>query len=69
MPRDKIDGVLIEPDENGFHLILSGELAEYHLTLPGPIAEELLRATKREIEPWYLEGYGRRPDESRLNPT
>ena len=56
MVRDSLDGVLIEVDEDGFHLILSGGQAEYDLRLPGTIAEELLRAVKREIEPWYLEG-------------
>lgn len=54
--KDVLDGVLIEQDEDGFHLILSGEMQEYIFRLPGTIAEELLRATKREIEPWVLEG-------------
>lgn len=54
--RDRIDEINIDPDENGFHLLLSGEEREYNFLLPGPIALELLRAVKREIEPWYYEG-------------
>ena len=53
--RDKIDGVLIDPDENGFHLILSGEEREYNLTLDASAASELLAAVKTEIEPWWTE--------------
>lgn len=53
--RDKIDGVTIEADENGFHLVLSGEEAEYSFLLPGSIAEELMRAVRMEIEPWVRE--------------
>lgn len=53
--RDKIDGVTIEADENGFHLFLSGEECEYNLLLSGPIAEELMRAVRMEIEPWVRE--------------
>lgn len=59
MLDDLLDGVLIEVDEDGFHLILSGAKKEWNFVLPGEIAEELLRATKREIEPWLLEGYGK----------
>lgn len=55
MIRDKIDGVLIEPDENGFHLILSGEMAEYNFTLDGKAALELMNAVKTEITPWWAE--------------
>jgi hypothetical protein len=58
--RDRLDGILIDVDENGFHLICSGEQAEYHFLMPAPIASELLRAVKREIEPWYLEGQSAR---------
>lgn len=54
--RDRIDGILIDPDENGFHLILSGEELEYNFTLGLSAALELLRAVKSEIEPWYYEG-------------
>lgn len=52
---DTIEGVLIESDETGFKLILSGYHAEYHFDIHG-IADELWRTVKREIEPWYLEG-------------
>lgn len=52
---DTLDGALIEPDEDGFHLVLSGHRAEYDFFLPGAIAEELLRATKREVQPWLEE--------------
>ena len=55
MIRDKIDGVLIDPDENGFHLILSGEQAEYNFTLDGKAALELMNAVKTEIVPWWGE--------------
>lgn len=54
--RDKIDGVLIDPDENGMHLILSGEDRDYNLTLDQTAALELMRAVKTEIEPWFREG-------------
>jgi hypothetical protein len=53
--RDKIDGVLIDPDENGFHLILSGEEHEYNFTLDQHSARELMNAVKTEIEPWWAE--------------
>lgn len=56
MIDDLLDGVLIEVDEDGFHLILSGEKKEWNFVLPGEVAEELMRAAKREIEPWMLEG-------------
>lgn len=54
MTTDTIDGVLIDCDEDGFHLILSGEEAEYNFRLSG-VEEELLRAVKREIGPWVQE--------------
>lgn len=57
--KDTLDGVLIDVDEDGFHLILSGEKAEYNFRLTGEIALELMRATDREIKPWWLEGGGR----------
>lgn len=53
--RDKIDGVLIDPDENGFHLILSGEEREYNFTLDASAVATLLHAVKTEIEPWWTE--------------
>lgn len=56
MIDDTLDGVLVDVDEDGFHLILSGEQKEWNFLLPGTVAEELLRAAKREIEPWILEG-------------
>lgn len=54
MVTDTIDGVLIEEDENGFHLILSGMRAEYRFNVHG-VALELLRAAEREIVPWRAE--------------
>ena len=54
--RDKIDGVLIDPDENGFHLILSGEEREYNFTLDQTTTLELMNAVRTEIEPWFREG-------------
>lgn len=54
MISDTLDGVLIDQDEDGFQLILSGERAEYSFRIHG-VAAELLRAVKREIEPWWLE--------------
>jgi len=54
--RDNLDGVVIDTDENGFHIWLSGELHEYHFMMPTTIALELMRAVKREIEPWAAEG-------------
>jgi hypothetical protein len=53
--EDRIDGVLIEQEEDGFWLILSGEQAEYRFSVQG-VARELLSAVKREIEPWWAEG-------------
>ena len=49
------DGVLIEGNEDGFHLILSGGRAEYNFRIHG-VAVELLKAVQREIGPWYAEG-------------
>ena len=53
--RDKIDGVLIDSDENGFHLILSGEEAEYNFMLVGESPLELLKAAQAEIGPYREE--------------
>ncbi len=53
--RDKIDGVLIDPDENGFHLILSGEDREYNFTLDASAAQQLVTAVAVEISPWIRE--------------
>jgi len=53
--RDRIDGVLIDPDENGFHLILSGEERDYNFTLDQQAATELHAAVATEITPWLLE--------------
>jgi hypothetical protein len=53
--RDKIDGVLIDPDENGFHLILSGEDREYNFTLDASAAQQLVTAVAVEISPWIQE--------------
>lgn len=53
--RDTIDGVLIDPDENGFHLLLSGQEREYNFTLDAQAAAALLTAVKTEIEPWWTE--------------
>lgn len=58
---DTIDGVLIEPDEDGFHLILSGHDAEYHFNIHA-VAAELLRAVDREIRPWWLESEAAREE-------
>jgi hypothetical protein len=52
---DTLDGVLIEPEDQGFHVICSGHHSEYDFFVPDSIAEELLRAAKREIEPRVLE--------------
>lgn len=54
MITDTIDGVLIDSDEDGFHLILSGAQAEYRFHIHG-VALELLRAVDREIRPWWQE--------------
>lgn len=54
MVTDMIDGVLIDSDEDGFHLILSGTQAEYRFNVHA-IALELLRAAQREIGPWAAE--------------
>lgn len=54
MITDTIDGVLIESEEDGFHLILSGAQAEYRFHIHG-VALELLRAVDREIRPWQEE--------------
>jgi len=56
MAQDTLDGVLIDSDEGGFQLILSGEKQEYRFDLPQDIAIELMRAVEREIKPWWLEG-------------
>lgn len=53
--RDRIDGVLIEPEESGFHLILSGEERDYNFTLDQQTATELHAAVATEITPWLLE--------------
>lgn len=53
--RDKIDGVLIDPDENGFHLILSGEEREYNFTLDHTAALALSTAVAAELSPWIRE--------------
>lgn len=53
--RDKIDGVLIDPDENGFHLILSGEDREYNFTLDQDAALALSTAVAVELSPWIRE--------------
>ena len=54
MLTDRIDGVLIDTDEDGFALILSGEKAEYRLNVQA-VALELLRAVEAEIGPWAAE--------------
>ena len=53
--RDKIDGVLIDHDENGFHLILSGEEREYNFLLDEKMAQELQAAVAMEISHWPVE--------------
>lgn len=55
MVSDTIDGVLIDCDEDGFHLILSGHEEEYDFRIQG-VASELLRAVQTEIGPWKAEG-------------
>lgn len=55
MITDTIDGILIDTDEAGFELILSGHAAEYHFRIHG-VAVELMRAVDREIRPWWQEG-------------
>lgn len=55
MITDTIDGVLIDTDEDGFHLILSGAQAEYRLNIHA-VALELMRAVDREVRPWWQEG-------------
>lgn len=52
---DTLDGVLIEAEEDGFHLIASGEEGEWRFRLPSSIALELMRAVDREIRPWWQE--------------
>lgn len=52
--NDKIDGVLIDADEDGFHLILSGGDAEYDFTISG-VEEELLNVVRGTIVPWLQE--------------
>jgi hypothetical protein len=54
MITDTIDGVLIEVDENGFQLTLSGMTAEYRFNVHA-VAHELLAAAQREIGPWWAE--------------
>jgi hypothetical protein len=53
--RDRIDGVLIDPDENGFHLLLSGEERDYNFLLDQKAAEELHAAVATEISHWLVE--------------
>lgn len=59
MISDTIDGVLIEGDEDGFHLILSGHEEEYNFRVQG-VAVELLRAVQSEIGSWWAEGQAAR---------
>lgn len=54
MIEDTIDGVIIDEDEDGFYLILSGVLAEYRFRIHG-VAHELLKQVDREIRPWWTE--------------
>lgn len=54
MITDTIDGVIIDTDEHGFELILSGHAAEYRFRIHG-VALELMRAVDREIRPWWQE--------------
>lgn len=84
MIHDRIDGVMIGTDEGGFHLILSGENAEYHFDIHS-VAEELARAVRLELEPWLREkaiamseyvvavredgSYRVEPDEDAYDPT
>lgn len=56
MTRDRLDGVMIDTDEDGFHLILSGEQSEYDFVLPADVALELRNAVRVEIDPWVREG-------------
>lgn len=53
--RDRIDGVLIEVEENGFHLFLSGEDREYNFTLDHNAALALSTAVAAELSPWIRE--------------
>lgn len=52
---DTIEGVLIDHDEDGFHLILSGLHAEYHFKLDEKMAAELQAAVALEISHWPLQ--------------
>ena len=54
--KDTVDGVLVDTDEDGFHLILSGEKGEYDFRLPMHAAIDLMRAVQTEIVPWAREG-------------
>jgi hypothetical protein len=54
--NDTLDGVLIEADEDGWHLILSGHEDEYDFHMPTSVALELRGAVRRELDPWVAEG-------------
>jgi hypothetical protein len=59
MVTDTVDGVLIDQDDDGFYLVLSGGRAEYRFNVHA-VAEELLGAAEREIGPWRAEGQAAR---------
>ena len=56
MLHDDVDGILVDSDEDGFHLIVSGMEGEYNFRLGQDGAIELLKAVLRDIQPWYAEG-------------
>jgi hypothetical protein len=54
MITDTIDGVIVDEDEGGFYLVLSGQYAEYRFNIHG-VAHELLKQVRKEIAPWWAE--------------
>lgn len=49
MLKDRIEGVLLDTDEDGFHLVFSGEHAEYDFTFD-PEATSALFAAVAEMQ-------------------
>ena len=54
MINDVIDGVILDSDEDGFYLILSGQGAEYRFNIHG-VACKLLAQSEAMIRPWWRE--------------
>ena len=59
MITDRIDGVLIDEDDDGFVMILSGEKAEYRFNVQD-VADQILKQAWLEIGPWRNEGLSAR---------